>query len=267
MDVKRSTYEAFILALSLLSLVNIVLVLLPLQDDATAVVYGIDAGLTIVFIGDFLYRFFTVPDKSTYFFKRGGWLDLLGSLPFIILRLARIVRIIRSFRRLKQIGWDNVWEELTDHRAETALYAVVFGSFVLLEASGLAILVAERGSPNANIRTGSDALWWGIVTMTTVGYGDHYPVTQAGRTVAIILMISGIGLFAVFTGFLANLFLARHKSRVERVTERTERLEDHLEEIERLLRAYLPEGARDRLEQADDGLTPHSDRPRIATDN
>src|SRR5436305_11654136 len=116
MDVKRSIYEAFILALSLLSLVNIVLVLLPLEDDATAVIYGIDAGLTVIFLGDFCYRFFTVPSKSGYFFKRGGWLDLLGSLPYPILRLARIFRVDRSFRRLKQIGWGQVWREFLDNR-------------------------------------------------------------------------------------------------------------------------------------------------------
>jgi voltage-gated potassium channel len=79
---------------------------------------------------------------------------------------------------------------------------------IVVEIAGIAVFYAEAPDPNANIVTGSDAVWWGLVTVTTVGYGDQYPVTQAGRIVGSVLLFSGIALFSVLTGFIANAFLA-----------------------------------------------------------
>jgi len=62
--------------------------------------------------------------------------------------------------------------------------------------------------PGSNIKTAEDAIWWAFATVTTVGYGDRYPVTSEGRLVAVLLMIAGVGLFGTFSGFLAAWFLA-----------------------------------------------------------
>ena len=70
------------------------------------------------------------------------------------------------------------------------------------------VLGVEQKAPNANIVAGVEALWWGIVTMTTVGYGDYYPVTNPGRVVGAVTMLIGIGLIGTFTGYLANAFLS-----------------------------------------------------------
>ena len=82
----------------------------------------------------------------------------------------------------------------------------------MLETTAVAVLPFEAKAPNANITTGGDALWWGIVTVTTVGYGDEYPVTTGGRPVGVILLLTGVALFATFTGYLANAFLAPQKT-------------------------------------------------------
>jgi voltage-gated potassium channel len=66
------------------------------------------------------------------------------------------------------------------------------------------MLIAERCDPAANIKTGGDALWWALVSVTTVGYGDRYPVTVGGRFVGAVTLIVGIGLFSTITGFLAT---------------------------------------------------------------
>ena len=66
----------------------------------------------------------------------------------------------------------------------------------------------EQDAPGANILTGPDALWWGITTITTIGYGDLYPVTSPGQVVASVTMLIGIALIGTFTGYLANAFLA-----------------------------------------------------------
>jgi len=77
----------------------------------------------------------------------------------------------------------------------------------MLQFGALAILSAERYAPDANITSASDAIWWTYVTITTVGYGDHYPVTNGGRIVGILVMTAGVGLFGTLSGFLANAFL------------------------------------------------------------
>lgn len=72
--------------------------------------------------------------------------------------------------------------------------------------SSIIILQVEK-APGSNIFTAGDALWWAFVTITTVGYGDLYPVTLEGRLVAVILMTTGVGLFGTFTAFVASWFV------------------------------------------------------------
>jgi Ion channel len=69
-----------------------------------------------------------------------------------------------------------------------------------------------ESAPGANITTASDALWYTIVTISTVGYGDYYPVTDAGRVAGAVIIVVGVGIFGTFTGYLANLFLSPRKT-------------------------------------------------------
>ena len=77
------------------------------------------------------------------------------------------------------------------------------------------VLAAERGDPEANIITAADAGWYLIVTMSTVGYGDHYPVTDLGRLMGSFIIVIGVGVFGTLTGFLANFFLTPSEAEVE----------------------------------------------------
>jgi voltage-gated potassium channel len=210
--VQNPGYEIFILALSVLSIVNLVLVLpfTPLDDQQRNVVLIIDAILTIVFLGDFAYRLLTAGSKRGYFFGDKGWLDLIGSLP--LLRVFRIFRVLRVGRLMRDDGFGSVLRWILRERAQSALYVVTFLVVVVLEVASLLVLPLEARSSHANITTAGDALWWGIVTVTTVGYGDEYPVTPGGRVVGVFVLVLGVGLFGTFTGFLANAFLSRPKS-------------------------------------------------------
>jgi len=78
----------------------------------------------------------------------------------------------------------------------------------VLEFGGILVLWFEAGQPGANIETGGEALWWGVVTITTVGYGDYYPVTGGGEIVATIMIFSGVALISIFTAWVASTFLA-----------------------------------------------------------
>jgi voltage-gated potassium channel len=81
---------------------------------------------------------------------------------------------------------------------------------LLVIFSALAILQVET-DPNSNIKTAEDAIWWSYVTVTTVGYGDKFPVTTEGRIIASVLMTAGVGLFGTFTAFVSSWFLAEKK--------------------------------------------------------
>ena len=216
----NTNYEFFILALSVLSIFNLLMEILPMTDPYVKNLLNIiDVALTPIFLADFLYRLFSAPSKWGYLIKSGGWLDFIGSLPFPGLRLARLFRMWRVYSGLRRIGMRNVWRAYLQSRAESALLTILFLTIVVIEFAGIFILDTERHDPNANIKTASDALWWAYVTVTTVGYGDKYPVTNSGRIVGVLLMTIGVGLFGVLTGYLANAFL---KPKAESQSEQEE---------------------------------------------
>jgi voltage-gated potassium channel len=163
--------------------------------------------MTPIFLGDFLDRFFTTESKSRYFWRDFGWADLFSSLPFPNAKILRLFRLWRVFRLFRRFGARNLLDQFVTRRAENALLTVVFLVLCVLEFGALAVLRAEMTSPDASITNASDALWWVFVTITTVGYGDRFPVTNTGRIIGIFVMIAGVGLFGTLSGFLANQFL------------------------------------------------------------
>jgi voltage-gated potassium channel len=244
-------YEIFILALSILSIFNILLIFLPIfTGPEHTVIEGVDAALCIVFLGDFAFRMTKARRKSYFFLHQHGWLDLIGSLPFPGLRIARGFRILRAGEMLKSKGPRQVWHEIISGRAGSALYMAVFLVVLVLEFGGIAVLIAEGRTPDSNIKTGSDALWWAYVTVTTVGYGDRYPVTNWGRLVGVLVMTVGVGLFGVLTGFLANAFVAPRSA--QPADDRLNAVLARLEAIESLLSA--PEQAGQSTVQSSENL-------------
>jgi voltage-gated potassium channel Kch len=252
----NTNYEIFILALSFLSIFNLIFELLPIDQDVKILLDVVDIALTPIFLIDFLNRLFSAPSKGRYFFKGGGWLDFIGSLPFPRLRLARLFRMWRVSRGLRSIGMKHIWSTFSKSRAESALLSIIFLTIVVLEFASTFILVTERNDANANIKTASDALWWAYVTVTTVGYGDKYPVTNSGRIVGVLLMTIGVGLFGVLTGYLANAFLkpkSTEQNQQETVNTTPDNLQAGLQEIKRILleQEHYTAELKQRLEEID----------------
>ena len=164
----------------------------------------IDFIICFFFLYDFAARFYAA--KSKLQFLKWGWLDLLSSIPFWggfqWARAARIVRILRAFRSTKVL-----LQYLYKDRAHGTLLSAVLVAIVMILFSSVTILNVET-DPASNIKSPEDALWWAFTTVSTVGYGDKYPVTTEGRLTAVLLIISGAGLFGIYTAFIAKLFVA-----------------------------------------------------------
>ena len=152
------------------------------------------------------------PSRSQYFFGHYGWADLLAIVPFPAFKLFRIIRLVKSYTLINRIGPKGTLRQLLMSKASGALYLIFFLIILLLEFGSIAVLSAEKSNPAANIKDANDAIWWVYMTIATVGYGDLYPTTTAGRLLGALVMTVGVGLFAVLTGYLANRFLPTGES-------------------------------------------------------
>jgi len=182
----------------------------------------------VIFAADYIVRLVLAPRR--WVFIRSNLLDLAAvALPALRpLRLLRLIALVGVVHRT--IG--------TSLRGRVAIYVGGTTSFVIFLAA-LAVLDAERGAPDASITTMGDALWWAMTTVTTVGYGDLYPVTTAGRFVAAALMLCGIALLGTVTASLASWLLDRVREVEEHSQNATRRDVAILTEEVRALRREL----------------------------
>lgn len=214
-ELKSTGYEIFIGILSILSIVNILLLYVVKDTSLDLVIEVMNALFSGIFLIDFTYRIWTAPSRGAYFFRHFGWADLLASLPFPQFKILRIFRLIRVYRLLRKVGIRAIGRTLIRDRAGSALYVLLLMGVLVLQFGSLLMLGIEGHAKDANITTASDALWYTIVTISTVGYGDQYPVTEAGRIVGTIIIVVGVGIFGTFTGYLATVFLAPHKEQAD----------------------------------------------------
>lgn len=211
-ELKSTGYEIFIGALSLLSIVNLGLIIVTDSKDLSTILKVMNAIFSVIFLADFSYRLATAPSRRGYFFRHFGWADLLASVPLASFKFLRIFRLVRVARLLRTVGIREIGRTLIRDRAGSALYLLLLAGILVLEFGSLEMLYVEKDAPGANITTASDSLWYTIVTISTVGYGDQYPVTNLGRFVGVGIIVVGVGIFGTFTGYLANLFLSPKKS-------------------------------------------------------
>ncbi len=191
-----------------------------------------DFAVSLIFLADFVYLLATAEDRKRYLLT-WGWLDLISSIPLLDFcrwgRAARVFRILRVLRAVRATRFLTVF--VLEKRTQCAFWAAALIAILLVIFGSIGVLHLETPA-EANIVTAEGALWWAVVTLTTVGYGDHYPVSGAGRLLAVCLMLAGIGLFGTFTAVVASAFLAPGEE--EQGRELTE-IRRELESIRRLL--------------------------------
>ena len=193
---RRST-----IPLSLLAIVYLALYAFEVLGDPAAVL-KFDLVLFsdiiwAIFIVDFVVRFF-MHDSKKLFLKRNV-IELIGLiLPFF--------RAFRMFRVVIAIGF--LARAAQSLQARINIYLGLILPLLVFTCS-LGVYEAEHNAPNATITNFGDAIWWAFVTVTTIGYGDYYPVTFEGRAIAVLLMLSGLALVSVITVSFASWFLER----------------------------------------------------------
>jgi voltage-gated potassium channel len=209
-----NSYNIFILVLTIFSLVIMGLLFLPVTPAERDLLTLYDNAVCVIFLFDFVYNLLGARPKRAYFISQRGWLDLLGSIPsfgFIpftaLFRLARLSRLTRITRLLRgQAGKDLVIDVLKN-RGQYATFITILLAGIVLSVASILVLEFESRSPDANITTGGDAIWWGLVTITTVGYGDQYPVTMLGRMTGVFVMFAGVGIIGALASILASLLV------------------------------------------------------------
>ncbi|MET0736454.1 MAG: ion channel [Microbacterium sp.] len=192
------TYWPLLVASALFILAYSWQVIADLQGTAYVITRFVTITTWVFFVIDYVVRLALATPRGAWF--RHHIFDLLVvAIPALKpLRLLKALTLVHVLQRTAG----------TALRSRIAIYGAG-ASAILIWIAGLAVLEAERGAPGANIETFGDAIWWAFVTITTVGYGDYYPVTPWGRIVAVLLMCGGVAVVGVVTATLASWVLER----------------------------------------------------------
>ena len=214
---KLSTYDLVIGILAIFSLVILIVPLLvQLPPSTVDLLDFVENALCVVFFADFLRSLRRAPNKWAYFLKGGGWLDLLGSLPFYKLAIFRFARLFRIARVMRTLKGNDYRKMLTERLAQSTLLFTLVIALILVFTISLFVLKAEQGNPHATITTYPIAVWWAFVTITTVGYGDYTPVTALGRighSFSCLLALASL----VFCPAISRLRLSRCREGEKRI--------------------------------------------------
>jgi voltage-gated potassium channel len=228
---KLTTYDLVIGILAIFSII----ILIPLYFGSSSdqqILTILEDSLCAVFLIDFFRSLRLAPDKLGYFLKGGGWLDLLGSIPLSAFAIFRVARLFRLVRLLRKMTGGELLRILTRHLAQSTLLFTLVVALLLVFTISWIVLAAEQNAVGANIKNYHEAVWWAFVTITTVGYGDYYPVTGIGQSMAVILMFFGLGIIGVLSSYLATTFLSLQSRRKAKVEGENESDEDNDEDEE-----------------------------------
>ncbi|MFH1748620.1 MAG: ion transporter [Planctomycetota bacterium] len=205
-----STFDRFIYALIILSLIEVALETLPEAQPYHAWLLWSERVIVGIFTVEYVLRF--TSKGFGYVFSFLGVIDLLAILPFYIslgvvdLRSVRMIRLLRLLRLAKLNRYGSAWQRLRaafgDIRDELTVY---FGLTVaLLYLASVGIYYCEHEAQPETFRSVFHAMWWAVCTLTTVGYGDVYPVTAAGKLFTFVILVLGLSVVAVPSGLIAS---------------------------------------------------------------
>ena len=205
-------FDYFIQFLIILSLITFSIETFPdLSEETYRILHLIELICVVLFSIEYLLRIIVARRPFSYIFSFYGIIDLLAVLPFYLnlafdLRIIRAFRIMRIFRALKLVRYNKAFKRFRLAfdiiREELVLFFVVTGILIFLTAAG--IYFFEHEAQPEQFKSVFHSLWWSIVTLTTVGYGDVYPITTGGRIFTFFVLIIGVGIVTVPAGLVAS---------------------------------------------------------------
>jgi voltage-gated potassium channel len=179
----------------------------PLTSSQLLLLDRIDLGIALVFLAEFVINFSFARNKAQFF--KTHWWELLASIPITTpqtqaLRLLRLLRLVRLLRLNE--GFREIFDYLDRFFKQTHLFSILT-IWVLIVCAGAGTFYAAEHTISPQHPDLFDSFWWSVATITTVGYGDVYPVTNVGRIAGMMLMLCGIGTTGIFTALIASFFI------------------------------------------------------------
>ncbi len=206
------TFDLIVLALIICALIALSVETLPgLPPAATRALAFVEVVVTLLFTVEYGLRVYAAERKWRYVFSFYGLIDIVAIVPFYIslggvdLLVVRVVRIFRVFQILKVFRYSTAinryMRALQLAREEILLFLLAAG--ILLYLSAVGIYYFERDAQPENFQSILHSLWWAVATLTTVGYGDIYPVTAGGKVFTFLVLVCGLGIVAAPSGLVA----------------------------------------------------------------
>ena len=208
-------FAFFIQFLILLSIVTFSVETIPdLSPETIKTLHLIELISVIIFTAEYVLRIYVADSKPKFVFSFFGIIDLLAILPFYLsfgidLRSLRALRFVRLFRLFKLARYNRAIKEFMSavKVAKEQIVLFMFITFILIYLSAVGIYYFENEAQPEHFASIFDSLWWAIITLTTVGYGDVYPITVGGRVFTFCILLIGLGIVAIPTGIISSALM------------------------------------------------------------
>ena len=205
-------FNFFIQFLIVLSIINFSILTLPnLSIKSLEIINGLEVFCVAVFTIEYLLRLYASEFRVKFFFSFFGLIDLIAILPFYLtlgmdLKSLRAIRLFRILRLFKFLRYGNTMDKIKKsfNSIKRELFLFSLATLMLLYFSSIGIYYFENEAQPEIFASIFDAMWWSVATLTTVGYGDVYPITSGGKVFASIIVFIGLGLVAIPTGLIAS---------------------------------------------------------------
>lgn len=237
-NIASKIFDISIITLIILNVVTIIVDTFQIPEWLSIIMTWVEIVSVIIFTIEYLLRIWVAdmlfPELSTlkarlkYIFSFMSMVDLLAILPFYVpfiipidlrvLRMLRIIRLLRIFKLNRYTTALSTIAHVFKRKKHQLLSSIAVGLILMIIASVLMYNIENEAQPEA-FSNALSALWWAVATLTTVGYGDVYPVTILGKILSSVIALLGIGLVAVPTGILSSGF-------VESIVEQKQQVED-----------------------------------------